>query len=118
VLVLAFIVAGMNDSGNAQQPSKKILAVKRAGEIRRRRLAAARERETRIAQTVVGVITAGLAIEEANTEISGGVMELRELGETPESIAELCGMRVTDVRTVLTAAKKAGKGATAVGQSA
>ncbi|MBO3732795.1 hypothetical protein [Glycomyces niveus] len=97
----------MNDSGNAQQPSKKILAVRRAGEIRRRRIAAAREREAQIEQIVVEVITAHLAIEEANAAISSGVMELRELGETPEGIAELCGMRVVDVRTALAAAKKA-----------
>ncbi|SDE04156.1 hypothetical protein [Glycomyces harbinensis] len=103
----------MNDSGNVRQPSRKILAVKRAGEIRRRRIAAAREREARIEQTVVGVITAGLAIEEANASITSGVTELRSLGETPEGIAELCGMRVNDVRTALTAAKKAEAEATA-----
>jgi hypothetical protein len=95
----------MNDSGNAQKPSKKVLAVKRAGEIRRRRIAAAREREARIEQTVVGVITAGLAIEEANMSIIDGVQELRALGETPDSIAELCGIRVSDVRSALAAAK-------------
>ncbi len=111
---LAFIVAGMNDSGNAKQPSKKILAVRRAGEIRRRRIAVAREREAQIEDTAVGVITAHLAIEEANVAISGGVMKLRAFGETPESIAELCGMRVTDVRTALAAARKANGEASAI----
>lgn len=98
---MAFIVAAMNESVNANQPSKRVRAARRAGEIRRRRLAAARERESQIESTVVDVLAARLALDEARSAVADGVGRLKALGETQDSIAELCEMTIAEVRAAL-----------------
>jgi hypothetical protein len=97
----ALIVAGMTESENANQPSRRARAARKAGEIRRRRLAAVRERETQIESTVVDVLAARLALDEARFTIAEGVGRLKALGETQEGIGDLCEMSVAEVRAAL-----------------
>jgi hypothetical protein len=105
IIQIAFMVAGMNDFERTPQPSKRTLATRRAGEIRRQRIAQVRERETRIEGTVIDVLTAKLAVEEGRLAIAAGVQELQQLGETQESIGKLCELTVGEVRACLAAAR-------------
>jgi hypothetical protein len=102
---ITFMVAVMNDFERTPQPSKRALATRRAGEIRRRRIAQVRERETRIEGTVIDVLTAKLAVEEGRLAIAAGVQELQQLGETQESIGKLCELTIGEVRASLAAAR-------------
>ncbi|MEU5156158.1 hypothetical protein [Glycomyces sp. NPDC021274] len=95
----------MNDFERTPQPSKRTLATRRAGEIRRQRIAQVRERETRIEGTVIDVLTAKLAVEEGRLAIAAGVQELQQLGETQESIGKLCDLTIGEVRAFLAAAR-------------
>jgi hypothetical protein len=91
----------MSNFENTQQPSKRSLATRRAGEIRRQRIAQVREREARVEGAVIKVLTAKLVIEEGHTAAADGVQELKQLGETHESIGGLCGMTAAEVRAAL-----------------
>jgi len=77
-----------------------------AGEARRRRMAAVRARETVIENTVIDVIAAKIAISESEEVLVRGVARLKELGETPESIIELCQMNLGEVKAALASAKE------------
>lgn len=94
----------MNEQSNAKQPSKRTRAAMQASEARRRRMAAVRARETVIENTVIDVIAAKLAITEAEYVLVGGVARLKELGETQDSIAELCQMSAVEVKAAVAAA--------------
>ena len=89
----------MNEFEEHRKPSKRVRAAARAGEIRRRRLAEVREREAQIETTVIDVLAARLAIDEAGTAIADGVRRLKALGETQNSIAQLCEMSIHEVRS-------------------
>lgn len=102
----------MTEFKNGNQPSKRARAAQRAGAIRRRRIAAVREREARIEQTVVDVLAARLAIEEAQRAVTDGIGQLKTLGETQESIAELCEMSPHEIRTALARTNTATDGGT------
>jgi hypothetical protein len=86
-----------------------------AGEARRRRMAAVRAREAVVEKTVIDVIAAKLAIVEAEHTLVGGVRRLKELGETQETIAELCTMSASEVKTALAAAKTEEAGSAGAG---
>lgn len=88
----------MNEYESSRKPSARVRAAARAGQIRRQRLAEARERETRIEETVVDVLAAKLAIDEAHHVIASGVGRLKALGETQDSIAGLCELSTSEVR--------------------
>ncbi|MEU5157374.1 hypothetical protein [Glycomyces sp. NPDC021274] len=95
----------MNDFERTPQPSKRALAARRAGEIRRRRIAQVRERETRIEGTVIDILAAKLAVEEGRFAIAVGVQELQQLGETQESIGQMCELTIGEVRAALATAR-------------
>jgi hypothetical protein len=101
VLVSVSIVAAMSNFEGIQKSSKKSLATRRAGEIRRQRIAEVRERENRVEGAVIRVLTAKLVIEEGHIAAAEGVQELKRLGETNDSIAGLCEMTVAEVRAAL-----------------
>ncbi|SDD87606.1 hypothetical protein [Glycomyces harbinensis] len=88
----------MNGFEQPRKPSNRVLAATRAGQIRRQRLAEAREREARIEQTVVDILAAKFAISEAHLTIAEGVRQLKLLGETQDSIAGLCELSIGEVR--------------------
>jgi hypothetical protein len=101
VLVSVPIVAAMSNFESTQKSSKKSLATRRAGEIRRQRIAQVRERENRVEGAVIKTLTAKLVIEEGHIAAAEGVQELKRLGETNDSIAGLCEMTVAEVRAAL-----------------
>jgi alanine dehydrogenase len=69
-------------------------------------MAAVRARETVIENTVIDVIAAKIAITESEDVLMRGVARLKELGENPESITELCQMSLGDVKAALASAKE------------
>jgi len=92
----------MNVFEQSGKTRKRAQAAARAGQIRRQRLAQARERETRIEETVIDILAARLAIGEAEAQIADGVQRLKALGETQDSIAGLCELSTSEVRAALT----------------
>lgn len=98
---MALIVAVMNAFEQPRKPSKRVQAAARAGQIRRQRLAEARERENRIEETVVDILAARLAIGEAEIAIADGIRRLKTLGETQGSIGSLCEISPHQIRSAL-----------------
>jgi hypothetical protein len=102
----SFTVAVMNAFEQPRKPSNRVLAATRAGQIRRQRLAEARERETRIEQTVIDILAAKLVVSEAHHTIAAGVQQLKLLGETQDSIASLCELSIGEVRAATAFARE------------
>ncbi|WP_025274162.1 hypothetical protein [Haloglycomyces albus] len=96
----------MINSSYNDGPTVKEQAVARAREHRRRRIEAARQREATVEATVVEIVRHQLIVEQAREAISDGVAALKALGETHQSIGELCGMTTADVRGTLQRQKK------------